>query len=157
MTKYEAMAPVELRRAWAAGDREGDLEEALAATDPALWAAYVCWRAASVVERELNTPEAPDLMDELLADEVPMPVSDRVRGIYEAHLEALTGVPPVATVITQGEARAALVEATRVREQAEPAWRQAILAAHAAGVGPTEIARLAHVTRGRIYQILPTP
>jgi len=50
----------------------------------------------------------------------------------------------------QDEARAALVEATRVRDSG---WRQAILDALAAGVGATEVARLAGVTRGRVYQI----
>ncbi len=50
----------------------------------------------------------------------------------------------------QDEARAALVEATRVRDSG---WRQAILDALAAGVGATEVARLAGITRGRVYQI----
>lgn len=53
-------------------------------------------------------------------------------------------------VVTQEQARAALVEATRVREEG---WRQAILDGLAAGLGPTEIARLAGITRARVYQI----
>jgi transposase-like protein len=53
-------------------------------------------------------------------------------------------------VTDQDEARAALVAATRAREEG---WRQAILDALAVGIGPTEIARLAGITRGRVYQI----
>lgn len=51
---------------------------------------------------------------------------------------------------TQDEARAALVEATQVRAEG---WRQAVLDALAAGIGATEVARLAKITRGRVYQI----
>lgn len=51
---------------------------------------------------------------------------------------------------TQDEIRAALAEATRVRDEG---WRQAVLDAVAAGIGATEIAKLAGITRGRVYQI----
>lgn len=54
------------------------------------------------------------------------------------------------TCRAQDEARVALVEATRVREEG---WRQAVLDALAAGIGATEVARLAGITRGRVYQI----
>lgn len=50
-------------------------------------------------------------------------------------------------------AREALMAARRAREEAEPRWREAILAALAAGVGPVEVARLAGCTRQRVFQI----
>jgi len=54
---------------------------------------------------------------------------------------------------TQDEARAELVTATRLREEAEPRWRKAVLAALSVELGPTEVGRLAKVTRGRVIQI----
>lgn len=86
--QYKAMTLAELCAAWRDGDREGDLEEALRNTEPALCAAYTCWHAAEATEYALNTPEPFDAMVR-----VQTPVADRVREIYEAHLQALTGVP----------------------------------------------------------------
>lgn len=53
----------------------------------------------------------------------------------------------------KGEARRLVVEATRARQAAEPKWRRAILDALAAGVGASEVAMLAQVTRQRVWQI----
>ncbi len=50
-------------------------------------------------------------------------------------------------------AREELIAARQAREDAEPRWRRAILAARAAGVGAVEVARLAGCTRQRVHQI----
>jgi DNA-binding phage protein len=57
------------------------------------------------------------------------------------------------TTTEQAEALADVQRWAQVRIDAEGKRDAAILAALKAGVGPTEIARAAGLTRGRIYQI----
>lgn len=83
---YKDMTLAELRAAWRAGDREGDLEEALRTKVPALYTAALCWQAALNLEINLSRPQPYDAMDEL---SVPTPIADRLREIYDAHLRAV--------------------------------------------------------------------
>jgi hypothetical protein len=50
-------------------------------------------------------------------------------------------------------ARRALITARQIREEAEPRWRSAIVAALEAGIGAAEVAEMAGCTRQRVYQI----
>jgi hypothetical protein len=56
-------------------------------------------------------------------------------------------------VTDPAQARRALITARQIREEAEPRWRAAIVAAVEAGIPVAEVADIAGCTRQRVYQI----
>ncbi len=53
----------------------------------------------------------------------------------------------------QSAARAVLMAARQLRDEAEPRWRAAIVAARKAGLSAVEVAMLAGCSRQRVHQI----
>lgn len=51
------------------------------------------------------------------------------------------------------QARRLLIAARQIRDEAEPRWRSAIVAAMEAGLPAAEVAEVAGCTRQRVYQI----